>query len=152
MKEWSVDGIDIVAIATPSELECNVHVLVDTTADLTVQYGSAGADKTWQFSKRVPLANMPDHAREAFISIPAGAVDKHLMFVLHEGAVNRWIKDGNDDFFFELPRHPEWDRPRVHLGSAPGFRIDGSCFLLSPPLWVCWPTPRFGAPARGRRM
>uniref|UniRef100_A0A7S2Q7K2 Pyruvate phosphate dikinase AMP/ATP-binding domain-containing protein n=1 Tax=Zooxanthella nutricula TaxID=1333877 RepID=A0A7S2Q7K2_9DINO len=110
VQEWRAGGMEIVALASASETECIVHVLADTKAEMTVQYGCAGADRAWKFSKRIPLANLPGSAHEAFVSIPASEVDKYLMFVLHEGAVNRWIKDGNNDFCLELPRHEEWDR------------------------------------------
>jgi len=110
---WNVDGMEVVALASASEQECIVHVLVDTMADLTVQWGPAGADKVWKASKRTPLTNQPGFAHEAFITIPAAEADKFFMFVLHEGSVNRWIKEGNNDFALELPRHAEWDRLRL---------------------------------------
>lgn len=102
---WKTAGMEIVALAVASERECHLQVLVDTTADLTLQWGPAGADKVWKGSKRAPLVK-----GEATVTIPAAEVDQFFMFVLHEGAVNRWIKDGNADFAYELPRHEEWDR------------------------------------------
>mmetsp|Transcript_54501 Transcript_54501/g.116427 ORF Transcript_54501/g.116427 Transcript_54501/m.116427 type:complete len:1571 (-) Transcript_54501:182-4894(-) len=113
VQEWNAGGMAIIAVASTEESECSIHMLVDSQADLTVQWGSSGQDRAWKFSKRSPLlAKQGGSGREAIITIPAGEVDKLFMFVLHEGAINRWIKDGNSDFAMELPQHPEWERKR----------------------------------------
>eukprot|EP00928_Gymnodinium_smaydae_P040513 TRINITY_DN27468_c0_g1_i1.p1 TRINITY_DN27468_c0_g1~~TRINITY_DN27468_c0_g1_i1.p1 ORF type:complete len:1602 (+),score=466.16 TRINITY_DN27468_c0_g1_i1:144-4808(+) len=108
----TVPGTDIEAVllATASEAECSVHVLVSSSMELVFQYGSAASDRAWKFSKRLPLARAGTNKYEACLSIPAAEVDSFLMFVLHDGAANRWFKNGDRDFEFEMPRHEEWDR------------------------------------------
>mmetsp|Transcript_50002 Transcript_50002/g.119389 ORF Transcript_50002/g.119389 Transcript_50002/m.119389 type:complete len:1561 (-) Transcript_50002:177-4859(-) len=111
---WTVPGtqIEVVILATAVESECQLHVLVHCSDALVIQYGSAGDDRAWKFSKRLPLVRSGTDKYEVSFSMPAGEVEKFLMFVLHDGAVNRWIKHGAHDFEFELPRHEEWDRAK----------------------------------------
>jgi alpha-glucan,water dikinase len=117
MRTWNVGEIQIAVLANASEHECTVHIAVESSAELVLQYGCAGANRGWQSSKRLPLVRAKGSLGtsciyEACLAIHAADVDAFLMFVLHDGSVNRWLKDGNRDFEVELPRHPEWDRLR----------------------------------------
>mmetsp|Transcript_17376 Transcript_17376/g.40527 ORF Transcript_17376/g.40527 Transcript_17376/m.40527 type:complete len:1562 (-) Transcript_17376:127-4812(-) len=106
---WTLRDAEIVMIATATDEECNVHALVVSKADLVLQYGGASEDRKWKFSKRVPLAR-GTKVQSAVISMPPSEVDAFFMFVLHDGAVNRWLKDGAKDFEMRLPRREAWDR------------------------------------------
>lgn len=111
---WQVPGtnIEVVLLATSVEEECQLHVLVHCSTELVIQYGPAGKDRAWKSSKRAPLVRSGTDKFEVSFTIPAAEVDTYIMFVLHDGAANRWIKHGPHDFEFELPRHEEWDRAR----------------------------------------
>lgn len=111
---WQVPGtnIEVVLLATAVEEECQLHVLVHCSTELVIQYGPAGKDRAWKSSKRAPLVRSGTDKFEVSFTIPAAEVDTYIMFVLHDGAANRWIKHGAHDFEFELPRHEEWDRAR----------------------------------------
>jgi len=110
---WTVpgaDGIEVVVLATAAETGCQAHLLVSAKTALVLQYGLAGQDRAWKFSKRVELVRAGTDKWEVSFEVPAHEMEKFLMFVLHDGAVNRWIKHGPHDFEFEMPRHEEWDR------------------------------------------
>ncbi|CAE7208792.1 R1 [Symbiodinium natans] len=110
---WTVPGaddIEVVVLATAAETGCSVHLLVSARTALVVQYGLAGQDRAWKFSKRVELVRAGTDKWEVSFEVPVQDMQKLLMFVLHDGAANRWIKHGPHDFEFEMPRHEEWDR------------------------------------------
>jgi len=117
---WVVPGteIEVAILATALETELNVHVLVHSDCDLVLQYGPASETREWKSSKRVSLNRVDKGQSEGTFNLPAGEVDKFLMFVLHDGSVNRWLKDGNRDFELEVPRHLEWDRLKKEAEKA----------------------------------
>ncbi|CAE7711158.1 R1 [Symbiodinium sp. CCMP2456] len=108
---WTVPGnygLEVVVLGTAAETACNVHMLVHAKVALVVQYGLAGEDRAWKFSKRLPLVRAGTDKWEASFEISACSMEKFLMFVFHDGAGNRWIKHGPHDFEFEMPFHEDW--------------------------------------------
>ena len=106
---WTVPGsnIEVVLLAASVEQECQLHLLVHCDTELVIQYGPAGSDRAWKSSKRLSLVRAGTEKFEVSFAIPAQEVEKYVMFVLHDGAANRWIKHGPHDFEFELPRHED---------------------------------------------
>ena len=145
---WTVPGnygIEVVVLATAAPASCHTHLLVHAKTALVLQYGLAGQDRAWKFSKRVPLVRAGTDKWEASFEVPASDMEKFLMFVFHDGAANRWIKHGPHDFEFEMPRHEEWDRiqerasteePQIQLFShlsyaLPAPRLDDDRFMMA---------------------
>eukprot|EP00930_Biecheleria_cincta_P003683 TRINITY_DN104608_c0_g1_i1.p1 TRINITY_DN104608_c0_g1~~TRINITY_DN104608_c0_g1_i1.p1 ORF type:complete len:1573 (+),score=330.14 TRINITY_DN104608_c0_g1_i1:248-4720(+) len=134
---WETGDLHAAILASATQEECQVHVLVDSRADLVLQFGLAGEDRAWKSSQRLPLSRVQgsDERQEVLFTLPGGEVDPYFMFVLHDGAANRWFKNGSQDFEYELPRHEAWDelkkQEEARLQTEYNLRMKGKTEFLA---------------------